>query len=75
MSFPANVKKFQSIEDGTISVLLKVPAEHASSVMMLYKQDIMVVPLQTEIPEDRTAILLEIKTQLDSINRKLETIA
>ena len=67
MSFNANVKKFQSIEDGTISVLLKVPAESASAIMELYKQDVMVVPQQIEILEDRAMLLQDLRAHLINI--------
>ena len=71
MSFKAYVKKFQSIEDGTISVLLKVPAEDANAVMALYQKDV-IVSVKDDIPYDRRYLLADINMQLHNIARRLD---
>ena len=71
MSFRAHIKKYQSIEDGTISVLLKVPADQISAIISLFQQDVDVVPIQAEIPEDKVDILRDIRMQLQSISARL----
>ena len=48
MSFRAHIKKYQSIEDGTISVLLKVPADQASAIMSLFQQDVYIIPIKSK---------------------------
>lgn len=73
--FQGHVKKFQSIEDGTISVLLKVPADQVGKVTELYQQDVVVQPAQAELlPENKQEILHDIRSLLRAVVTKLEGI-
>lgn len=75
MSFQAHVKKFQSIEDGSISVLLRVPAEDIASVTALYQRDVVVnLPESINQPELFTLkdLIVQQIGQLEQIKEMLK---
>lgn len=63
--------KYESTEQG-FTITVKADHEQAQAILPMHKKEIIIQPVQTEIPADKSALLTDILASLNVIRDRVE---